>query len=103
MISRNDGFAITKSHTILHQKLLIQPRKSGVTVPQVTAKNDPSEASRRRSTLHQGKRFPFFSVQSLRRRAEVVITYPSSTLLTCETHVYPRVEKFIVCLALRLY
>jgi hypothetical protein len=36
-------------------------------------------------------------------RAEVIITYTPSTLLTCETHVYPRVEKSIAGLALRLY
>ena len=42
----DDGFTITGSHTILHQKLLFQPRKSGVTLPQVTAKSDPPEASR---------------------------------------------------------
>jgi hypothetical protein len=28
----DDGFTITGSHTILHQKLLFQPRKSGVTL-----------------------------------------------------------------------
>jgi hypothetical protein len=46
MIFHDDGFAVTGSHTILHQKLLVPSRKSSVTLPQGTAKNEPPESSR---------------------------------------------------------